>query len=287
MKDRIRISIVTPTYNSANTLKETILSVLDQKFDSFEHIVMDGGSADGTLDILRQFPHLKVISEKDEGHYHAMNKGIQMAKGDVVAILNGDDCYRPNCLNIVDAAFQNNPSWDGLFCDIAYVDGQSQEIFKREEALFDYDVLRWGLCYVVHPTLFLKRKVYEELGGYRYKEYKNCCDFELILRLGKEKYSIGHVPEVLVNYRFHQYGQSADLRIQKNMENEALSLQKQHGRPDNFLGTLLHQYARVKRQMQKLAVRGKCDLIPGKWLLKKHTRDKTTFSSNIGLDKLS
>ena len=153
-----KISIVTPTFNGATTLRETIESVLAQDYKNWEHIVMDGGSTDGTLDILRSYPHLQWVSEKDEGHYHAMNKGVERASGEVVAILNADDCYREGALSKVAEAFGKHPDWDGLFGDIVYVDGESKEIFRREEAVYDYDVLRFGsVCYIIHPTLLYGR----------------------------------------------------------------------------------------------------------------------------------
>ena len=160
-----KVSIVTPTFNSAPTLRETIESVLAQDYKNWEHIVMDGGSTDGTLDILRSYPHLQWVSEKDKGHYHAMNKGIERASGEIVAILNGDDCYREGALRNVAAAFEKNPDWGALFGDIVYVDGEGQEIFRRLEAAYDYDVLRFGnVCYVIHPTLFVKKTIYDRIG---------------------------------------------------------------------------------------------------------------------------
>ncbi len=166
-----KISIVTPIFNSAPTLRETIESVLAQDYKNWEHIVMDGGSNDGTLDILRSYPHLQWVSEKDKGHYHAMNKGIERASGEVVAILNGDDCYREGALSNVAEAFDKHPDWDGLFGDVVYVDGQGEEIFRRHEAAYDYDILRFGnVCYIIHPTLFVKKKIYDRLGAYQTRE---------------------------------------------------------------------------------------------------------------------
>src|SRR2546428_6381919 len=128
-----RISIVTPTFNGMVTLRETIESVLAQGYKNWEHIVIDGGSTDGTLDVLRSYNHLQWVSEKDEGHYHAMNKGILRSTGDVVAILNADDCYRKGALRRVADAFAGHPGWDALFGDIVYVNGDGREIFRREE----------------------------------------------------------------------------------------------------------------------------------------------------------
>ena len=167
------------------------------------------------------------------------------------------------------------------------MDGQSCEIYRRQEAAFDYNVLRFsGVCYVIHQTLFVKKSVHERFGLYRHKDFLNCCDYEFILRIGKENCRIGHVPEPLVNYRYHEHGQSADLRITKNMAKESRIIRRAHGVPEGIWGAILRVYFRGKRQAQKLLYRRTCDLIPGHWILKKHMRSQTSFSSNIGLDKL-
>ncbi len=282
-----RISVVTPSFNSATTIRETIESVCRQKYPNLEHIVVDGGSTDGTVEIVRTYPHLRWTSEKDEGHYDAMNKGIERSTGEVIGILNADDCYRDGALLKIAGGFQKHPDWDGLFGDVVYVDGDGKTIFGRKEACYDYDVLRFGgVCYIVHPTLFLKRGVYERLGGYKHREFLNCCDVDLILRLGQMRCQIGHVPEFVVNYRFHEHGQSADMRVRRNTAAEFLRIRREHGCPAGMLGRMAGGYARVRRQLQKLVCRGTCDLIPGRWFLKKHMREKTTFSSNVGVDRL-
>ena len=282
-----RISIVTPSFNSANTIRDTIESVHRQRYPNLEHFVIDGGSTDATLAIIREYPHLLWTSEKDQGHYDAMNKGIARCTGEVIGILNSDDCYRDGALHKVAEGFQRHPDWDGLFCDVIYVDQQGKKIFGRKEACYDYDVLRFGgVCYILHPTLFLKKAVYDRLGGYKHHEYLNCCDVDLILRLGRNACKIGHIPEFLVNYRFHEHGQSADLRVARNMAAEYARIRQEHGCPSGMLGSVAGGYARVRRQCQKLLYRGSCDLIPGRWILKKYMREKTTFSSNIGVDRL-
>src|ERR1700736_4207479 len=216
-----KISIVTPTFNGIATLRETIQSVLAQDYKDWEHIVIDGGSTDGTVDLLRKYPHLQWMSEKDQGHYHAMNKGIERAQGDIVGILNADDCYREGALRKVASGFEMNPQWDALFGDIVYVDGTGDEIFRREEARYDYDVLRFGnICYVIHPTLFIKKGVYECVGTYRYEKFLNACDVDLMLRLGRAGCRVGHIPELIVNYRLHEHGQSADRRVVRNTQRE-------------------------------------------------------------------
>jgi glycosyltransferase involved in cell wall biosynthesis len=289
MTDPLKITVVTPSFNSVGTIAETLQSVAGQDYPHVEHLVMDGGSTDGTLEVLKKFPNpnLHWISEKDQGHYHAMDKGTRAAAGQVVAILNADDCYRPGVLSRVAAGFEKHPNWDGLFGDIVYVDGSGQEIFRREEALFDRQIIRFGHNVVNHQTLFLKKETYLRLGGYRYKEFKNCCDYEYVMRLIKHRCRIGHIPVHIVNYRYHDHGQSADLRVRANMGRESVAIRKEYGVPGGRLAPFLLHYARIKRQLEKLLLRGKCDLIPGNLLLKKHLRARTNFSSNIGVDKLS
>ncbi len=281
------ISVVTPTFNSIATLRETIESVRGQCYPNLEHLVIDGGSQDGTVDVLKQYAHLRWISERDEGHYHAMNKGIQMATGEIVNILNADDCYRPGVLEKVGRAFAEHPDWDGLFGDIVYVDGQGREIYRREEALFDYDVLRFsGVCYVIHQTLFVRKAVHDRLGLYRHKDFLNSCDYDFILSMGRAGCRIGHLPELLINYRYHEHGQSADLRVTGNMARESAIILKGHGVPGGARGKVLRAWYRGKRQLQKLRYRGRCDLVPGTWLLRKHMRARTKFTSNIPVDRL-
>jgi glycosyltransferase involved in cell wall biosynthesis len=282
----LKISVITPNYNSATTLRETIESVLSQRYPALEHIVMDGGSKDNSLAILKEYPHLLWVSEKDEGNYDAMNKGIKRATGDIIGILNADDCYCPNALNIVSEALSSHPEWDGLFGDVIYTDGESREIMRRQEAVFDYDVMRFGMSYVHHPTLFLRNKTYDRVGGYKHREFLNVCDIELSLRLGQMGCKIGHVPVYLATYRFHAAGQSADRRVVKNIKAENLRLRRAHGCPPGVMGKMAGIYARLRRQVQKIRYRGTCDLIPGGLILGKHMRDRTNFSSNSGVDKV-
>ena len=286
MSKALRISIVTPSFNGIHTIRATIESVAGQDYPNVEHIVVDGGSTDGTIELLKSYPRLIWVSEKDDGHYHAMDKGTLMASGDVVAILNADDCYRPGVLREVSAAFEKHLDWDGLFGDIVFVDGEGREIFRREEALFDRQVIRYGYNVVNHQTLFLKKNVYLQLGSYRYKDFKNCCDYEYVMRLIRAGCRIGHIHVFIVNYRYHDHGQSADARVRANMAKECAAIRKEYGVPGGYAGEVLRVYARLKRQLGKLFLLGKCDLIPGEVLLKRHLREKTSFSSNIGVDKL-
>lgn len=251
-----------------------------------EHIVYDGGSTDKTLEILKKYKHLSWISEKDEGHYHAMHKGVIASKGKYFSILNGDDCFTNGSLKAISDALLENPNWDGLFGDVRYIDQNGTELFKREEACYDYDVLRYDIGYIIHPTFFLSKEMYKELGGFRYKLFKNCADIDLIVRCGAAKAKIGHINRIIINYRFHQFGQSADSRIQNNTKREYAQIQAEHGKASGYLGMIQKIVFKAKRQFQKLIFRGKLDIIPGGFFIKKITKEKCVFSSNLGLDNL-
>jgi glycosyltransferase involved in cell wall biosynthesis len=283
----LKISVVTPSFNSENTIRESIESVRAQSYKNWEHLVMDGGSKDATVSILQQYPHLIWISEKDEGHYHAMNKGIAKATGDLIVILNSDDCFLPEAFQTVVNAFQKHESWDALFGDAIYVDANNREIYRRQEAVYDYNVLRFALNYICHHTVFVRRETYARVGVYRHKDFLNSADFEFLMRLGKTGCKVGHVSKFLVNYRYHSFGQSADLRVTRNMKKECVIIRREYGNHGGWLGKCLGIVFRAKRQTQKLFMLGKCDLIPGTWKLRPHMRKKTNFSSNSGVDKLS
>jgi GT2 family glycosyltransferase len=282
----LTFSIVTPTFNSRGTLGETIRSVSEQQFTDWEHVVVDGASSDGTVDLLRSHPHLKWVSEKDEGHYHAMNKGIAMAQGEWILILNADDCLRAGALAAVAAAIERHPQWDALFGDVVFVDATGQTIYLRREAGYDYKVLLYGLDYICHQTLFVRKATYNRIGVYRHKDFLNAADYEFKLRLGRSGCGVGHVPELLVNYRYHDQGQSADRRIIRNMIAEAATIRREHGHPGGWRTGPLRVWFKARRQFQKLLRRGTCDLVPGTWRLRSHLKEKTGFSSNAGLDRL-
>jgi len=286
MPNAIQLSVITPSFNSVRTFRETLESVARQDYPHVEHIVVDGGSTDGTLEVLRGYSRVRWVSEKDEGHYHAMNKGILKASGEAVGILNADDCYCEGVLAKVAAAFQAHPEWDALFGDFIFVDGAGREIYRREEACWDAQIVRYGIGLALHQALFVRKATYDRLGLLRHKDFKNACDMEFLMRMAQAGCRVGHIPEYVVRYRYHQFGQSADERIVANMGRETTLIRREYGVPGGWRGRLLLQYARAKRQLEKLVLLGKCDLVPGRWLLRRHMRRRTEFSSNIGLDKL-
>lgn len=183
------ISIITATYNSAKTVRDTFQSVLSQDDTDYEYIVIDGGSKDGTVDIIREYEPLfggrmKWISEPDKGIYDAMNKGICMATGDVVGLLNSDDFYTScNILSRVASAFNDDGSLDAVYGDIHFVHGNNLKKCVRyySSRPFHRRWMRFGFM-PAHPSFYCKRNVYEKYGAFDLT-YRVAADFECLLRL--------------------------------------------------------------------------------------------------------
>lgn len=184
------ISIITATFNSAKTLKDTIQSVLRQTNKDFEYLIIDGGSTDETIDIVKSYEsefsgRLKWVSEKDKGIYDAMNKGIKMASGDVVGILNSDDYFTSDdILQTVDNAFKFHEI-DAIYGDIHFIrDGYPQKCVRYYSSrMFRPFWLRFGFM-PAHPSFYCKREIFDKAGLYCLN-YKIGADYEMMVRLFK------------------------------------------------------------------------------------------------------
>lgn len=182
------ISIITATYNSEKTLHDTFRSVLLQNYTNYEYIVIDGGSKDGTVDIIRAYEPLfdgrmKWISEPDKGIYDAMNKGIRKATGDVVGLLNSDDFYTSNDILARVASVFNNDGIDAVYGDIHFVNDSDLKKCVRYYSSKPFH--RWWMRFgfmPAHPSFYCKRSVYEKYGAFNLT-YKVAADFECLLRL--------------------------------------------------------------------------------------------------------
>jgi len=197
------ISIITATYNSAATVRDTLECVAAQDYGSVEHIIVDGLSKDNTLSIVSEFPHVsKVLSEKDKGIYDAMNKGVGLASGDVIGILNSDDFYcSPQVLSLVMTAFQD-PAVDAVYGDLHYVHQQNTAKITRKWKAGRFRANNFYFGWMPpHPAFFVRRKVYEQAGVFN-TSLRSAADYELMLRvLLKHKMKAAYIPEVLVKMR--------------------------------------------------------------------------------------
>lgn len=200
----MKFSIITVCYNSAQTIEDTLRSVAAQTWPEIEHILVDGGSRDGTLAIIERYRQSlsKVISEPDHGIYDAMNKGMHAATGDVIGFLNADDVYaRANVLGDV-AKLMGQEHLDALFGDVEFFRPQKPTLAVRRysSAHFRPERIAWGWM-PAHPALFLRREVFQKVGLFR-TDYRIAGDFEFIARaFWRLPLSYRHLPEVLVRMR--------------------------------------------------------------------------------------
>lgn len=200
----MKISIITATYNSALTIKDTIDSVLAQNYPDIEHIIVDGVSKDNTLDIVKSYGDkiAKIISEPDKGIYDAMNKGIQAATGDIVGILNSDDFFTSeDVIATVAKTFEKN-NIDALYGDVHFVnpDNLKKSVRYYSSAIFRPALFRYGFM-PAHPSFYMKKECYEKFGLYSL-DYKIASDYDLLIRyLYKEKINYKYVKKDFVTMR--------------------------------------------------------------------------------------
>ena len=199
----MKISIITATYNSAATVKDTLTCIRQQDHPDIEHIIVDGASTDKTAEIVRSFPHVaKWVSEKDKGIYDAMNKGIGLATGDVIGILNSDDIYTgPSVLSAVARAFAD-PSVMTAYADLQYVhpDDLDKVIRTWKTGSFEKRNFYFGWM-PPHPTFFVRKEVYEQAGLFNIS-LRSAADYEIMLRiLLKYAMPAHYIPGVMVKMR--------------------------------------------------------------------------------------
>ncbi|MBN1277358.1 MAG: glycosyltransferase, partial [Deltaproteobacteria bacterium] len=185
MTDMPVVTVVTPSYNQGKFIEQTIKSVLTQDYPDVEYIVIDGGSTDNTLEVLKKYSgRLDWISEPDEGQTNAINKGFKKAKGDILCWLNSDDTYEPGAIRRAVEFFIDNP-------DVMMVYGEGNEIdengalIQRFPATREFDL--WALVYIwdyiLQPTTFFRKSVFDEIGMLN-EDYYWCMDWDLWIRIG-------------------------------------------------------------------------------------------------------
>lgn len=220
----MKVSIITVCYNSASTIEATIRSVISQDHKNIEYIIVDGRSQDPTLQIVDKYrDHVsKIISEKDDGIYFAINKGIAMATGEIIGILHADDFYTDEkVISKVVKTFQEK-NVETLYGDLQYVDREDAWKIKRHWSSGEY---REGLFYKgwmpPHPTFFVLKKCYDKYGLFN-TSLRSAADYEMMLRLlHKHKCSTAYIPEVLVKMRVGgKSNVSLSNRIKANREDK-------------------------------------------------------------------
>jgi glycosyltransferase involved in cell wall biosynthesis len=186
----VRITVVTPAFNARPTIEETLASVRAQDHPDVEHLVVDGGSTDGTVDVLRAAQGVRWISEPDRGLAHAMNKGIAMANGEAVGELNADDVYLPGALEAVAAGFAARPGAEWLTGRCPIIEGEGREIRRAVTAYKNALLRRYSLGlyltqnFVSAPATFFRAGALRELGGFD-ERYRISVDYDLQLKFAR------------------------------------------------------------------------------------------------------
>ena len=222
----MKITIITVCYNSKHTIRDTIESVLAQSYSDIEYVIVDGASTDGTVklirDVIEKHPErsIKFVSEKDDGIYDAMNKGIGLATGDVVGLLNSDDVSADNLVLKKVAGVFADPSVDSCYADLVYVDKFDLNKVVRYWKSCDYQDGLFSKGWAPpHPTFFVRRKVYEKYGMFDLS-YSMGNDVDLMMRfLNKYKLKSVYIPDVFVKMRLGGVSNKHFLNIvRQNME---------------------------------------------------------------------
>jgi glycosyltransferase involved in cell wall biosynthesis len=255
----MKFSIITASYNQGRYVRDCIESVKAQTGVEWEHIVQDAGSTDETLAVLKEYPHLQVTCEKDQGMSDGINRGFRKATGDWVMWLNTDDYLLPGALARVAAFAQKHPEADFVYGDVHFVDAARKLIRVKREHEFDFNVLLFYGCYIQSTATFLRRKIIEA-GHLLDVNYRVTMDFEYYVRLARLGYQIQYAPGALAAFRWHETNTSA-VQHRRRYE-ERVRVQQQHlqmtGRmwcQREWVLRLLFRLHQLKRVPLKLAAR--------------------------------
>tara|TARA_B100000900_G_C20591066_1_gene721604 strand:+ start:1230 stop:1976 length:747 start_codon:yes stop_codon:yes gene_type:complete len=202
----MKVSIITATFNSAESIRSCLDSVLNQNYNDLEYLIIDGKSHDKTLTIINNlannFKEIKIISEKDKGIYDALNKGIKLATGDIIGFIHSDDFL--NSKNIIGdiVSMIKNENFDGVYGDLQYVEASNTQKVLRNwiSSEFTHGLLKEGWM-PAHPTLFLKKEVYKKHGLFDL-DFKISADYDFILRVFNDfELRFGYLPKIITKMR--------------------------------------------------------------------------------------
>jgi glycosyltransferase involved in cell wall biosynthesis len=248
--DKLKVSLITVSFNSEKTIRDTIESVLSQNYKFIEYIVIDGGSTDSTLDIINDYKEKiqVVVSEPDSGIYDAMNKGVMLSSGDVIGVINSDDFYPDsNVISTVVKVFKEDDNSELVLGGIDFVKNTdlNNSVRRYSSKYFMPWMMRFGIM-PPHPAAFIRKKAYDRIGKYKLN-YKIAADFDLLLRLLKvDKSPYAKLGRVCVRMRLG--GVSTEgLSSFKVISNEILKSLKENDIYSNSLFVLLRVVSKIKQ----------------------------------------
>lgn len=250
----MKISVITVVYNRANTIEKAIRSVLTQDYHDVEYVVVDGGSTDGTINVINRYMDNihQYISGKDDGMYDALNKGIKLATGDIIGVLHADDWFAsPHIITKIAAAFVRDQQLDAVYGDIAFIkeDDPDKVVRYYSSSIFKPSLLTWGFI-PAHPTFFCKRKCFEKFGYYK-TDFDIAADYELLLRFFK----VHHIRAKYLPLRFTNMnlgGKSTKgIRSTVKINQEIVKACRQNNISTNYFKLYSRYFFKIKEYFSK------------------------------------
>lgn len=246
VEKNIKVSIITVCFNSAKTLEQTIKSVINQSYNNIEYIIIDGGSTDGTLDIIKKYEDKITywVSEPDNGLYDAMNKGIRIASGEIIGIINSDDWYNQGAFEEVVNCFAKSD------CEIVYGDmitvADTGVLLRKCAAKINQDHIYFRMIYS-HATVFVKRYVYEKYGVFDCR-YKIVADYDAMLRFYSQGVVFTYLPFDVAFFRIGGVSTTKMWRCRRELKKVALTVlkNKPEAEKQNYLPLVRWQYEKSR-----------------------------------------
>jgi glycosyltransferase involved in cell wall biosynthesis len=250
----MKISIITVVYNRERTIERAIQSALNQSYKNIEYIIVDGASKDGTMEVVNKYKDriAVVVSEKDRGMYDALNKGIQLATGDVIGILHADDEFAESTIVEKIAAYmQQHPQTDAVYGDIGFVKEDMPDKIVRyySSAIFNTNLFKWGFM-PAHPSFFCYKKFFEYYGGYR-TDMDIAADFDLLVRfLRRYNLNAAYLPMMMV--KMNMGGKSTSgIKSTIRINRELKKILTEHKMPSSYLRLYARYFIKVQEYWKR------------------------------------
>jgi len=244
-----KISIVTPSYNQGQFIEDNIQSVLNQKYPNIEHIIIDGASTDGTIDVLKKYDHLKWISEPDNGQSDAINKGLRMSTGTIWAYLNADDYYERNAIGKAVEYFLKYPKIDMVYSNYYILENG---IKKRVLTVpYDYRYLLYLKHLIPQQTVFIRKRVLDDVGEFDNDLFLT-MDLEMCIRIGQKRV-IRYINDFFATFRIHDEAKSSNLEWRTRIyPKELQKIYEKYRKDENLPTSILRNYFALKKKFMRL-----------------------------------
>lgn len=251
-KKNILVSIITPCFNSAKFIERTIKSVLNQSYKNIEYIIIDGGSNDGTVDIIKKYEN-KISywsSEPDKGMYYAINKGMYLAKGEVVAYLNSDDIYYPDTLKKVISLFQARSDIDFVYGKLNFINKDDSKLYTLTYPIFNLDLFKSSNYSMIgQPSSFWKRDLMKKVN-YFDVSFTLASDFDFFIKCGMRG-KFFFTPEILAAFRIHSSQLTSRYKIRSQNEIKIIHKRYHHNKFISYFYSLYFKIINIKALIQK------------------------------------